>query len=36
MRRLANITQSGVTVGEFDPTSVVTTFSVRLFLPETW
>ncbi len=32
----SDIQQNGVTVGKFDPMSVVTTFGVRLFLPEKW
>lgn len=32
----SDIQQMGVTVGKFDPTSVITTFGVRLFLPEKW
>ncbi len=32
----SDIQQNGVTVGKFNPMSVVTTFGVRLFLPEKW
>lgn len=32
----SDIKQQDVTVGKFDPTSVITTFGVRLFLPEKW
>lgn len=32
----SDIQMNGVNVGKFDPMNVVTTFGVRLFLPENW